>query len=86
MIIASSADRAMTVREWDPVLQGWGLVPVGPRSLTVTALSTGEGCSASSWLKFQVSAASGCAGSFRKKRPHPVVARASLPVMAGRWS
>ena len=29
MIIASSADRAMTVREWDPVLQGsaWGYGP-----------------------------------------------------------
>ena len=51
MIIASSADRFMTVREWDPVLQRstWGGVsPVGPRSLTVTALSTGEGCFASS--------------------------------------
>jgi len=35
-----------------------------------------------SQLKFQVSAASGCAGSFRKKRQHPVVARAFLPVMA----
>ncbi len=31
------------------------MVPVGPRSLTVTALSTGEGCVVSSWLKFQVS-------------------------------
>ena len=31
------------------------MVPVGPRSLTVTALSTGEGCFASSWLKFQLS-------------------------------
>ena len=62
MIIASDADRAMTVREWDPVdqLNGHTLidicthpcnleapgdrVPVGPRSLTVTALSSGEGC------------------------------------------
>ncbi len=31
------------------------MVPVGPRSLTVTALSSGEGCFASSRLKFQVS-------------------------------
>ena len=37
-------------------------------------------------MKLQVSAASACAGSFRKKRQHPVVARASLPVMAGPWS
>ena len=29
------------------------MVPVGPRSLTVMALSTGEGCFASSCLKFQ---------------------------------
>ena len=79
MIIASDADRAMTVREWDPVDQLNGhtlidicthpfnleapgdMVPVGPRSLTVTALSSGEGCLASSWLKFQPSPASGCA-------------------------
>ncbi len=73
MIIASNPDRAMTVREWDPVLQlkrhtpidicthpcnieaPGGMVPVGPRSLTVTALSTGEGCFGSSWLKSQLS-------------------------------
>ncbi len=57
MIIASSADRAMNVREWDPVLQrsAWGYGPCRARSLTVTALSIGEGCFASSWLKFQLS-------------------------------
>ncbi len=32
-------------------------------------------------LKFQLSAAPSRAGSFRKKCQHPVVARASLPVM-----
>ena len=72
MIIASNADRAMTVKEWDPVLQHRGgctlidirthpfnletpegMVPVGPCSLTVTALSTGECFFASSQLKFQ---------------------------------
>ena len=52
MIIASSADRAMTVREWDPVLQRSGdMVPFGPRSLTVTALLSGEGYFASSCQK-----------------------------------
>ena len=85
MIIGSNPDRAMTVREWDPVLQLGGdtltviyphpfnleaprdMVAVGPRSLTVTAPSTGEGCTISSWLKFQLSAATGCAGSYRKE-------------------
>ena len=71
MIIASSADRAMTVREWDPVFQrsAWGMVPVGHRSLTVTALSTGEGCCASSWLKFQLSGPPAVLPHSREKLP-----------------
>ena len=85
MTIASNPDRAMTVREWYPVLQLKGHIlidicvhpfnleapgeygPCRARSLTVTALSPGEGCFASSWLKFQLSNALSHAGSFRRK-------------------
>ena len=47
------------------------MVPVGPRSLTVTALSIGEDCFASSWLKFQLNSATGCAGSYMKETGAP---------------
>ena len=86
MIITGNPDRAMTVREWDPVLQlkGYTLIgiwthpfnlealggPVGPAPSPVTALSTGEGCFASSWLKFLVSPTPATLPHSRKKLSH----------------
>ena len=71
MLVVTAGDRAVTVRERAgiPNAGNNGRDPIGDRarSLTVTALSCGAYFMISWRMKFQVSPAPGCAGSFQEE-------------------
>ena len=71
MLVVTAGDRAVTVRERAgiPNAGNNGRDPIGDRarSLTVTALSCGAYFMISRRMKFQVSPAPGCAGSFQEE-------------------